>query len=70
MAFCGSECIALAEARGSTATLDEGFTKDVEEGIARRRQPRNPPAEVATVQSPLPNWRTGSIARAPNAAVT
>ena len=28
-----SECIALAEARGSTATLDEGFMKDVEEGI-------------------------------------
>jgi antitoxin (DNA-binding transcriptional repressor) of toxin-antitoxin stability system len=26
-----SECIALAEARGSTATLDEGFMKDVEE---------------------------------------
>jgi hypothetical protein len=23
-----SECIALAEARGSTATLDEGFMKD------------------------------------------
>ena len=29
-----SECIALAEVRGSTATLDEGFMKDVEEGIA------------------------------------
>ena len=28
-----SECIALAEVRGSTATLDEGFMKDVEEGI-------------------------------------
>jgi antitoxin (DNA-binding transcriptional repressor) of toxin-antitoxin stability system len=38
-----SECIALAEARGSTATLDEGFMKDVEEGIARRTQPWNPP---------------------------
>ena len=25
-----SECIALAEARGSMATLDEGFMKDVE----------------------------------------
>jgi hypothetical protein len=37
-----SECIALAEARGSTATLDEGFMKDVEEGIASRSQPRNP----------------------------
>src|SRR5229473_1292841 len=31
-----SECIAMAEARGSTATLDEGFMKDVEEGIASR----------------------------------
>jgi antitoxin (DNA-binding transcriptional repressor) of toxin-antitoxin stability system len=30
-----SECITLAEVRGSTATLDEGFMKDVEEGIAR-----------------------------------
>ena len=39
-----SECIALAEARGSMATLDEGFMKEVEEGIARRTQPWNPPA--------------------------
>lgn len=39
-----SECIALAEARGSTVTLDEGFMKDVEEGIARRSQPWNPPS--------------------------
>jgi len=39
-----SECVALAEARGSTATLDEGFMKDVEEGIARRSQPWNPPS--------------------------
>jgi len=39
-----SECVALAEARGSTATLDEGFMTDVDEGIARRRQPWNPPA--------------------------
>ncbi len=39
-----SECIALAEARSSTATLDEGFMKDVEEGIARRRQSWNPPS--------------------------
>ena len=31
-----SECIALAEGRGSVATLDEGFMKDVEEGIASR----------------------------------
>jgi hypothetical protein len=39
-----SECIALAEARGSTATLDDGFMKDVEEGIASRSQPWNPPS--------------------------
>ena len=39
-----SEAIALAEARGSTATLDEGFMKDVEEGIASRSQPSTPPA--------------------------
>jgi hypothetical protein len=37
-----SECIALAEARGSTATLDEGFMKDVEDGIADRSRPWNP----------------------------
>jgi len=39
-----SECIALAESRGSTATLDEGFMQDVEEGISRRSQPWNPPS--------------------------
>jgi hypothetical protein len=39
-----SECIAVAEARASTATLDEGFMKDVEEGIAGRSQPWKPPA--------------------------
>lgn len=39
-----SECIALAEARGSAATLDEGFMEDVEEGIAGRSHPWNPPA--------------------------
>jgi antitoxin (DNA-binding transcriptional repressor) of toxin-antitoxin stability system len=39
-----SECIALAEARGSTVTLDEGFMNDVEEGIAGRSQPWNPPS--------------------------
>jgi antitoxin (DNA-binding transcriptional repressor) of toxin-antitoxin stability system len=31
-----SECIALAESRGSTTTLDEGFSKDLEEIISRR----------------------------------
>ena len=39
-----SECIALAEARSSTATLDEGFMKDVEEGIENRSRPWNPPS--------------------------
>jgi antitoxin (DNA-binding transcriptional repressor) of toxin-antitoxin stability system len=39
-----SECIALAEACGSGATLDEGFMKDVEEGTSSRSQPWNPPA--------------------------
>jgi antitoxin (DNA-binding transcriptional repressor) of toxin-antitoxin stability system len=38
-----SECIALAEAQNSAATLDEGFMKDVEEGIASRSQPWTPP---------------------------
>jgi len=38
-----SEALAIAEARGSTVTLDEGFMKDVEEGIASRSQPWNPP---------------------------
>ncbi len=39
-----SVSIALAEARGSTATLDEGFMKDVEAGIATRSIPWKPPA--------------------------
>ena len=38
-----SDCIALAEARGSGVTLDDGFMKDVEEGIEGRSQPWNPP---------------------------
>jgi antitoxin (DNA-binding transcriptional repressor) of toxin-antitoxin stability system len=39
-----SECIASAKASGSKVTLDEGFAKDVEEGIRDRRQPWNPPS--------------------------
>ena len=39
-----SESIALAEAPGSAATLDQGFMRDVEDGIARRSEPWNPPA--------------------------
>jgi len=38
-----SESIAMAEARGTTASPDQGFLKDVEEGIAERSQPWNPP---------------------------
>jgi len=38
-----SESIALAEARGTDAIPDEGFAKDVEEGITERSQPWNPP---------------------------
>jgi antitoxin (DNA-binding transcriptional repressor) of toxin-antitoxin stability system len=38
-----SECIAIAEASGTVATLDEGFMKDVEDGIASRSQPWKPP---------------------------
>ena len=39
-----SECIARARERGSTVTLDEGFMKEVEEGIARHSHPWKPPA--------------------------
>ena len=39
-----AESIALAESRGSSAVLDEGFMDDVEVGIAERSQPWKPPA--------------------------
>jgi hypothetical protein len=39
-----SECIAMAEARGTTAFPDEGFMKDVDEGIVARSRPWNPPS--------------------------
>lgn len=38
-----SESIALAKARGTSAVPDEGFMKDVEEGIAERSRSWNPP---------------------------
>jgi antitoxin (DNA-binding transcriptional repressor) of toxin-antitoxin stability system len=38
-----SESIALAEARGTSAISDEGFIKDVDEGIAERSKPWIPP---------------------------
>jgi len=39
-----SESIALAEARGSTATLDGGFERDLMEFIDSHREPLEPPA--------------------------
>lgn len=39
-----SECIALAEARGTTAIPDEGFMKDVARGIEERTKPWKPPS--------------------------
>ncbi len=38
------ECIALAKARGSHATLDEDFAKDLEDIINSHREPLTPPA--------------------------
>ena len=37
-----SEVIAALEASGASATLDEDFARDVEEGINRHREPWNP----------------------------
>jgi len=37
-----SEIIALMEARGSTATVDEDFARDVEAAIAAHPEPLNP----------------------------
>ena len=45
-----SECIALAEARGTTAIPDEGFMQDVAEGIAESNQPWNPPSWKQTTE--------------------
>ena len=39
-----SESIALAEAHGSTVTLDGDFGRDLEEVINSHREPLNPPA--------------------------
>jgi prevent-host-death family protein len=39
-----SESLRLARERGSTATLDGEFGKDVEDGIESHREPLNPPA--------------------------
>jgi prevent-host-death family protein len=39
-----SESLRLARERGSKATLDENFAKDVETAIETHREPLNPPA--------------------------
>ena len=39
-----SESIALAEAHGSTVTLDGGFGRDLEEIVSSHCEPLNPPA--------------------------
>ena len=39
-----SEVIALMDARGSNATVDEDFARDVEAAIAAHREPLDPPA--------------------------
>jgi antitoxin (DNA-binding transcriptional repressor) of toxin-antitoxin stability system len=39
-----SESIALAEAHGSTATLDADFGRDLEAIVNSHREPLNPPA--------------------------
>lgn len=38
-----SECLASARVSGSKTILDDGFGKDVEDGIRERSQPWNPP---------------------------
>ena len=38
-----SEAIALAEAKGSSATLDDGFSQDLESIIKSHREPLSPP---------------------------
>jgi antitoxin (DNA-binding transcriptional repressor) of toxin-antitoxin stability system len=39
-----SEAIALAEARGSTVTIDEEFARDVAAAIEAHREPLDPPS--------------------------
>jgi antitoxin (DNA-binding transcriptional repressor) of toxin-antitoxin stability system len=39
-----SEVVSELKARGSTATLDDDFARDIEEGIKAQRQPWNPPS--------------------------
>jgi antitoxin (DNA-binding transcriptional repressor) of toxin-antitoxin stability system len=39
-----SEVVADLKARGSKVAMDEGFARDIEEGIRAQRQPWNPPS--------------------------
>lgn len=39
-----SEIVADLKARDSNAVMDDGFARDIEEGIQSRRQPWNPPS--------------------------
>lgn len=39
-----SEVIALMEASGANAVIDEDFARDVEEGMKTQREPWNPPS--------------------------
>ena len=39
-----SEIIADLEARGSQATMDDDFARDIEDGIKAQREPWNPPS--------------------------
>jgi prevent-host-death family protein len=39
-----SESLRLARERASTATLDEGFSKDLEAAVESHREPLDPPA--------------------------
>ena len=48
-----SESIALAEAHGSTVTLDGDFARDLEDIINSHREPLNPPAWDC---SSIPAW--------------
>ena len=43
-----SESLRLAREHNSSATLDEGFAKDVEAAIERHREPLDPPAWFLT----------------------
>jgi len=48
------ECIALAKAHGSHATLDDDFAADLEEIINSHREPLNPPRRPLPTSAPQP----------------